>query len=39
MVVRRLSNYYNQTFLNSYSTYDSMSQKNPVGVLSNNRGM
>ena len=39
MVVRRLSNYYNQTFLNSYSTYDSMSHKNPVGVLSNNRGM
>merc|ERR1712038_551962 len=35
----RLSNYYNQTFLNSYSTYDSMSHKNPVGVLSNNRGM
>merc|ERR1711963_936560 len=35
----RLSNYYNQTFLDSYSTYDSMSHKNPVGVLSNNRGM
>merc|ERR1712018_412410 len=35
----RLSNYYNQTFLNSYSTYDSMSHKNPVGVLSNNRDM
>jgi len=35
----RLSNYYNQTFLSSCSTCDSMSHKNPVGALTNNRGM
>jgi len=35
----RLSSYYNQTFLSSCSTCDSMSHKNPVGVLTNNRGM
>merc|ERR1712088_633294 len=34
----RLSSYYNQTFLSSCSTCDSMSHKNPVGVLTNNRG-
>ena len=37
--IRRLSSYYNQTFLSSCSTCDSMSHKNPVGVLTNNRGM
>ena len=38
-MICRLSSYYNQTFLSSCSTCDSMSHKNPVGVLTNNRGM
>jgi len=40
----QLSNYYNQTFLSSCDTCDSLSHKNPVSVLNvtaggNNRGM